>query len=66
MIVGQVWALLGLHKAAHFRYNWPHVVPIHVALYILHMMQEIFDVYKRYPADKIYSESNGRDGLKVQ
>ncbi len=51
MIVSQILALLGLYKAAHFRAEWPYVVPIHVTLYLVHMMQEHFDVYLVY-ADK--------------
>jgi hypothetical protein len=50
MIVSQIWALLGFYKAAHFRAEWPFVVPLHVALYVLHMLQEHFDIYRRYPA----------------
>lgn len=50
MIVSQIWALLGFFKAAHFRTEAPYVVPVHVALYAAHMLQEHFDVYKRYPS----------------
>jgi hypothetical protein len=49
MIVSQVWALLGLYKAQHFRTEWPYVVPIHIALYLVHMLQEHFNIYKVYP-----------------
>lgn len=59
MIVSQIWALLGLHKAAHFRLNWPYVVPIHIALYLIHMTQEVFDVYKRYPDSDCCSPRKG-------
>lgn len=47
MIVSQVWALLGLYKAAHFRAESPYVIPVHVTLYLLHMFQEQFDIYAR-------------------
>jgi len=50
MIVSQVFALLGLYKAAHFRAEWPYVVPMHVMLYLVHMLQEHFDVYLVYPS----------------
>lgn len=53
MIVSQVWAMLGLYKAAHFRAEAPYVVPLHVALYLVHMLQEHFDVYKRYPENEV-------------
>lgn len=49
MILSQVVALLGFHKADHFRANWPYVVPIHVFLYFVHMMQEHFDIYQKAP-----------------
>lgn len=49
MILSQVFALLGMYKAAHFRAEWPYVVPIHVMLYLVHMLQEHFDVYLVYP-----------------
>lgn len=50
MIVSQIFALLGLYKAAHFRAEWPFVVPMHVMLYLVHMLQEHFDVYLVYPS----------------
>jgi hypothetical protein len=53
MIVSQVWAMLGLYKAAHFRAEAPYVVPLHVALYLVHMLQEHFDIYKRYPKNEV-------------
>ena len=42
MIVSQIWALLGFFKAAHFRAEAPYVVPVHVTLYLIHMLQEHF------------------------
>jgi len=48
MIVSQIFALMGLYKASHFRTEWPYVVPIHVTLYLIHMLQEHFDVYLVY------------------
>lgn len=49
MIVSQIWALLGFMKADHFRTEWPYVIPIHVTFYVIHMLQEQFDIYRRYP-----------------
>lgn len=49
MIVSQVFALLGLYKASHFRTEWPYVVPIHILLYVTHMLQEHFDIYQKHP-----------------
>ena len=47
MILSQVWALAGFHKAAHFRAVAPYAVPVHITLYLLHMFQEQFDIYAR-------------------
>ena len=40
MIVSQIWALIGFYKAAHFRANWPYIIHIHIAFYLVHMVQE--------------------------
>jgi hypothetical protein len=58
MIVSQILALLGLYKAAHFRTEWPYVVPIHITMYLIHMAQEQFDIYKRYPESATASSSS--------
>ena len=42
MILSQIWALLGFFKATHFRAEAPYVVPVHVTLYLIHMLQEHF------------------------
>lgn len=55
MIMSQVFALLGFYKAAHFREEWPYVVPIHIALYLVHMAQEHFDIYVRYADSPVNS-----------
>jgi hypothetical protein len=47
MIVSQIWALAGFYKAAHFRAISPFVVPGHISLYLLHMLQEHLDIYAR-------------------
>jgi len=52
MIMSQVFALLGFYKAQHFRTEWPYVIPIHVTLYFIHMFQEHFDIYQKYPKAK--------------
>lgn len=48
MIVSQIVAMLGFFKAEHFRSQWPYVVPGHIALYTLHMLQEHFNIYRHY------------------
>ena len=65
MIVSQIWALLGFFKAAHFRAEAPYVVPVHVALYTVHMLQEHFDIYKRYPSSSS-SPAGGAAAAKQQ
>jgi len=61
MIVSQVWALLGFYKAAHFRESLPYAIPVHVILYLTHMMQEQFNIYE----GKVEAqEGNGTDKLK--
>lgn len=50
MITSQVLALLGFFKAAHFRQSVPWLVPIHVILYLTHMLQEEFDIYSKEAA----------------
>lgn len=45
MIVSQVVALLGVLKAEHFRKASPFLIHIHVCLYLVHMLQEHFDLH---------------------
>merc|ERR1711871_98822 len=47
MIVSQIWALLGFYKAAHVRFILPYIIPCHIALYLVHMLQEHFDIYQK-------------------
>eukprot|EP00615_Pteridomonas_danica_P011162 CAMPEP_0114333742 /NCGR_PEP_ID=MMETSP0101-20121206/3942_1 /TAXON_ID=38822 ORGANISM="Pteridomonas danica, Strain PT" /NCGR_SAMPLE_ID=MMETSP0101 /ASSEMBLY_ACC=CAM_ASM_000211 /LENGTH=175 /DNA_ID=CAMNT_0001464831 /DNA_START=64 /DNA_END=591 /DNA_ORIENTATION=- len=49
MIMGQVFALLGVFKPAHVYTNWPWLIPVHVLLYFTHMTQEIYDFWKGEP-----------------
>jgi hypothetical protein len=39
----QVFALLGVHKVIHT--EWPLLVPVHVLLYLVHLIQEQFDIW---------------------
>jgi hypothetical protein len=66
MITSQVFALLGFHKAAHFRSAHPWVVPVHVILYLTHMLQEEFNIYAKEPAHPLYEEvaANKSDNRK--
>lgn len=45
MILSQCVALLGFHKNEAFRQAMPFLVPAHVALYLVHMLQEHFDIH---------------------
>jgi len=53
MIVSQCVALCGLYKNAAFRTAMPWLVPTHVCLYLVHMMQEHFDIYKNKAPAKV-------------
>jgi hypothetical protein len=46
MIVGSMVGLLGFHKMAGFRATLPYAIPMHCAMYFVHMCQEQFnDIY---------------------
>ena len=44
MTLGQVFGLCGMYKVWWMRSEWPWLVPVHIALYLTHMAQEIYDV----------------------
>jgi len=46
MIVSQVWALLGFLKAQHFRANAAPYALVHIVLYAIHLLQEVFNVHQ--------------------
>jgi hypothetical protein len=45
MIVSQIFALLGVLKADHFRKSCPYLIHAHVFFYLVHMLQEHFDIH---------------------
>lgn len=47
MILSQIWALLGFYKAAHMHSSWPYLIPVHITLYSIHMLQEHFGIYRK-------------------
>jgi hypothetical protein len=49
MIVGQVVALLAMYSIPHMRNTFPWLIPTHIALYLVHMFQEIFDFHHGTP-----------------
>lgn len=54
MIVGKVIALLGMYKLEEFRVAMPYLVPVHILLYLMHMLQEEKDIWRR-PSSKFES-----------
>eukprot|EP00960_Hanusia_phi_P077987 768765-Hanusia_phi.AAC.4 len=46
MILSQCVAMIGFMRAEAFRASWPYLVPAHVCLYLVHMLQEHFDIHK--------------------
>jgi hypothetical protein len=49
MVGVQVFALLGVYKAAWVREAYPWFCPIHIFLYLLHLTQEIYDFWDGEP-----------------
>ena len=47
MIVGQIIALLGVYKAKHVHTISPYMIPIHITFYIIHMLQEHWEIYDK-------------------
>jgi hypothetical protein len=54
--VGQIIALMGVYKAHHVHTISPYMIPIHICLYTIHMLQEHFEIYdKDTDVQKAYS-----------
>jgi hypothetical protein len=51
MILGGIVGLLGIHALAPFREAWPWVIPLHVACYVVHLLQEALDT-RGFPASE--------------
>jgi hypothetical protein len=66
MIVSQVVALLGFFKAAHYRAEWPYEVPVHVLLYVAHMLQEHFEVYDKTAAAPQRTADGSQPSRKIK
>jgi len=49
MILGQVFALVGVCKPPHVHKQWPWLIPVHIGLYLAHMIQEIYDFHDGIP-----------------
>ena len=49
MVLGAIVGLLGLHAMSGFREVLPWVIPVHVGLYLLHLLQEQVDYQLRTP-----------------
>lgn len=50
MIVGSLVGLLGIHASPGLREAWPWLVPVHVALYLIHLGQELRGPRRARPA----------------
>ena len=61
MITGAIVGLLGLHALSGFREELPWVVPVHVALYLLHLVQEQVDAARRFAPTAAPSADHGDD-----
>jgi len=57
MILSQCVAMLGFMRAEAFRSSWPYLVPAHVCLYMVHMLQEHFDIYKNKASKSVSLKS---------
>jgi hypothetical protein len=47
MIIGQIIGLIGVHQFV--KYEYPLLIPAHIALYTVHMIQEIYDIHAGVP-----------------
>jgi Phospholipid methyltransferase len=47
MIIGNIINLLGLYLLEPFRIALPWLVPVHIAFYTIHLIQEILDLHER-------------------
>jgi len=47
MIVGQIIGLLGVYKAHQVHTISPYMIPVHICLYSIHMLQEHFEIYDK-------------------
>ncbi len=64
MITSQLFALAGFLKASHFRAATPWwIIPVHMALYLTHMTQEIFDVHAPSDVDMMLMKAKGQLSL---
>jgi hypothetical protein len=63
MIVGGVVGLCGFHKFGAFATKLPYLVPIHVLLYLTHLMQEMLDFHSgRVPFVNPEADAESSDG----
>eukprot|EP01060_Flectonema_neradi_P006732 TRINITY_DN14604_c0_g1_i1.p1 TRINITY_DN14604_c0_g1~~TRINITY_DN14604_c0_g1_i1.p1 ORF type:complete len:593 (+),score=60.64 TRINITY_DN14604_c0_g1_i1:37-1815(+) len=47
MILGAVIALIGFYVEPNFRQEFPSLIPIHCSLYVIHALQEHFDIHDK-------------------
>ena len=62
MILGSIVGLIGVAASEPFRSAWPWLVPAHVAFYLCHLTQEVFDLHgeggDQRPSDRPRSASS--------
>ena len=64
MITSQLFALLGFFKAAHFRANLSiYMIPIHITLYSIHMIQEQFDIHHKHSDEYNNDDNNAIENI---
>ena len=57
MINAQLFAMLGMFRVTELRKRFPHLIPLHMVLFSIHMFQEIYDVHEKEQAfDEIVVE----------
>lgn len=49
MILGQCVAILGMHVGSSLRRTYPLLAPIHIVLYLIHLIQEAYDFHAGKP-----------------
>ncbi len=52
MILGSIVGLIGVGALDPLRRAWPWLVPLHIAFYLAHLLQEIFDLHEGRKASR--------------
>ena len=57
MYMGQIYGFLGMYLAKDFREAYPILVPMHIAIYVCAILQELYDIHGRHEEEE---EDNNR------